>query len=79
MLPRVEHIKQINRFHDLLESIDKKIELGKPADFDTTVSDERYTLLKQYFDLTSKVWPIVDDCIEKIKDELDTFERNNKI
>lgn len=62
MLPRAEHLKQINRFHDLFESIDKKIEIGKSADFDTNVSDERYTLLKQYFDLTSNVWPIVDDC-----------------
>jgi len=68
MIPKNEHIKQIERFHNLLETIDKQIEeKGKDAGFE---------LLKKYFELTSKIWPFVDDCIEQIKDRLDMFERS---
>ena len=60
-------IKQIERFHELLETIDKQItEKGKDAGSE---------LLEKYFELTSKVWPMVDDCIEQIKHRLDKFER----
>lgn len=68
MIPKKEHLKQIERFHELLEIIDKQIEeKGKDAEFD---------LLQKYFELTSKIWPMIDDSIERIKDELDNFERS---
>lgn len=68
MIPREEHLKQINRFHDMLEKVDKEIE--KHGDIGPDIS-----LLSKWFELTSKVWPLVDDSIEQIKDRLDEFER----
>ena len=68
MIPREEHIKQVNRFHDILEQVDKEIEKTKEIGPDIS-------LLSQYFELTSKIWPLVDDSIEKIKFRLDEFER----
>lgn len=62
MINRKEHLKQINRFHDKFEQIDKDIESG---------TGDRYELLKQYFDLTSKVWPLIDDCLDTVKNRLD--------
>jgi len=51
----------------MLGKIDKEIEeKGENAD---------HNLYFKYFNLTSKVWPLVDDCIEQIKDKLDEFER----
>ncbi|MDI3349963.1 hypothetical protein [Mycoplasmopsis arginini] len=67
MIPREEHLKQVNRFHDMLESVDNKIE--------ELTTDSTPELLSKYFELTSKIWPLVDDSIEKIKDRLDEFER----
>ena len=72
MIPREEHLKQVNRFHDMLEKVDKEIE--KQGEIGPDIS-----LLSQYFELTSKVWPLVDDCIEKIKFRLDEFEENHKL
>ena len=35
MIPREEHLKQINRFHDMLEKVDKEIEeKGDNSDHD---------------------------------------------
>ncbi len=72
MIPREEHLKQVNRFHDMLEKVDKGIE-------QTKIGERDFNLLRQYFELTSKVWPVVDDCIEKIKFRLDEFEENHKL
>lgn len=69
MIPREEHLKQVNRFHDMLEKVDKGIEEQ------TKIGESDFNLLRQYFELTSKVWPLVDDSIEQIKDRLDEFER----
>jgi hypothetical protein len=69
MISREEHLKQVNRFHDMLEKVDKGIEEQ------TKIGETDFNLLRQYFELTSKVWPLVDDCIEKIKFRLDEFER----
>jgi hypothetical protein len=68
MIPREEHLKQVNRFHDMLEKVDKGIE-------QTKIGERDFNLLRQYFELTSKVWPVVDNSIEQIKDRLDEFER----
>jgi hypothetical protein len=73
MIPREEHLKQVNRFHDMLEKVDKGIEEQ------TKIGERDFNLLRQYFELTSKVWPVVDDCIEKIKFRLDEFEENHKL
>lgn len=68
MIPREEHLKQINRFHDMLKKIDDEIE--RQGEVGPDIS-----LLSKYFELTSKVWPVVDNSIEQIKDRLDEFER----
>jgi hypothetical protein len=68
MISREEHLKQVNRFHDILEKVDKGIEEQ------TKIGETDFNLLRQYFELTSKVWPLVDDCVEQIKDRLDEFE-----
>jgi hypothetical protein len=73
MIPRKEHLKQVNRFHDLVESIDKQIELARLSP--TTDPDKVLKLLMQYFEITSKLWPIMDDKIEEIKNAIDKFER----
>tara|TARA_R110000868_G_scaffold12456_7_gene59525 strand:+ start:4729 stop:4926 length:198 start_codon:yes stop_codon:yes gene_type:complete len=65
MISREEHLKQINRFHDELERIDKEIELG---------TGDQYNLLRRYFQLTSKLWPIIDDCVDTTKIVLDMLE-----
>lgn len=69
MIPKKEHINQIERFHNLIEDIGKKIEKSG--------SDTDLEVYLKYFELTSKIWSMVDDCIEKIKDELDRFENQN--
>lgn len=68
MIPREEHLKQVNRFHDMLEKVDNEIEKQG-------VDNVKAELLLEYFSLTSKVWPLVDECIERIKYRLDEFER----
>ena len=66
MIPREEHLKQVNRFHDMLKDIDDEIEkLG---------NDVTPELLFKYFTLTSKVWPLVDNSVERIKNRLDDFD-----
>lgn len=70
MIPKKEHINQIERFHNLIEDIGKKIEKSG--------SDTDLEVYLKYFELTSKIWPMVDDCIEKIKDEfLSDFKSGN--
>ena len=68
MIKREEHLKQVNRFHDLVESIDDKIQNSQNP-------DERLELLMKYYTLTAKIWSITDDAIETIKNALDEFER----
>ncbi len=65
MLSRKLHLEQINRFHDTLEYIDKKIEEEK----DKNVQAELSFL---YFKLTRKLWPKIDDFTEQLKDEIDS-------
>jgi hypothetical protein len=73
MIPREEHLKQVNRFHDILEKLNKGIKEQ------TKIGETDFYMLKQYFELTSKVWPLVDDCIEQIKFRLDEFEEKTSI
>ena len=65
MLPRNLHLEQINRFHDMLESVDKNLQ-------DETISDqEKFILARQYYRLT-KFWSEIDDFVEfKVKNYLD--------
>ena len=75
MIPRQEILKQINRFYDMVESIDNQIEQRKE-----TISDEsnkediNFNLLRTYFKLTSKVGPKMMDVIDNLKNELDIIE-----
>ena len=70
MLPRKLHIESINKFHDRLDEVDKKImtlreEHGdETSEYTPEVRDEMYKLTMEYFYLTSKVWPIIDDFCE---------------
>lgn len=67
MIPREEHLKQINRFHDLVCEIDRKIQ--------TAQGDEKIDLLQKYFKLTAKIWPKLDTAIDNLKIELDSIEK----
>lgn len=66
MIPRKEHLKQVNRFHDLVDELSKRI--------DVSSGDKKSRLCLRYFELTDKIWPLVDNSIEKVKDALDNFE-----
>ena len=73
MISREEHLKQVNRFHDMLEKVDngiqEKIKSGE---------NDGYDLYSKYFILSAKIWPLVDDNIERIKNRLDDFEEFNE-
>ena len=71
MIDRKYHLEQINRFHDMVDSLTQKIK-------STTDCDKRGELSLEYFRLTTHVWPKIDDNIEAIKDLLDRFEREKK-
>lgn len=70
MISREEHIKQIERFHDLLGEVNKRI---IDNDGKKNLDD-----LMMYFKLTSKVWPKIDDCVDSIKCMLDNIERDGR-
>lgn len=77
MIPREEILKQINRFYDMVESIDKQIEQRKENISDETNKDEmdiNFKLLRTYFKLTSKVGTKMQDAIDDLKTQLDTLE-----
>lgn len=77
MIPREEILKQINRFYDMVESVDKQIEQRKETISDETNKDEmdiNFKLLRTYFKLTSKVGPKMMDAIDNLKNELDIIE-----
>ena len=70
MIPRNEILKQINRFYDILEEVDSKIEKSKDTpDFE---------LLESYFNLTSKTGYKLMNCVEDVKCELDRIESKIK-
>ena len=77
MIPREEILKQINRFYDMVESVDKLIEQRKETISDETNKDEmdiNFKLLKTYFKLTSKVGTNMQDAIDDLKTQLDILE-----
>jgi len=76
MIPREEILKQINRFYDMVESVDKQIEQRKdiPNETDTVEMDINFKLLRTYFKLTSKVGPKMMNDIDDLKTQLDTLE-----
>lgn len=77
MIPREEILKQINRFYDMLESIDKQIEERKGTITDETdrvEMDKNFKLLRTYFKLTSKVGTKMQDAIDDLKNQLDIIE-----
>jgi len=70
MLPRKLHIEQINRFHDKVESLRKKIDTEKDKDKQTK-------MISEYFNIVDKMWPKIDDFIEyEIKNKLDIIEES---
>ena len=76
MIPRQEILKQINRFYDMVESIDKQIEQRKdiPNETDSVEMDINFKLLRTYFKLTSKVGTKMQDAIDDLKNQLDIIE-----
>ena len=76
MIPRQEILKQINRFYDMLESVDKQIEQSKDITDETNKvqMDDNLNLLMTYFKLTSKVGPQMMDAIDNLKTQLDILE-----
>lgn len=77
MIPREEILKQINRFYDMLESINKQIEERKGTITDETdrvEMDKNFKLLRTYFKLTSKVGTKMQDAIDDLKNQLDIIE-----
>jgi len=68
MLPKKLHQEQLDRFFKAFDDLNKKIEIDK------TYSSKNYELYLTYFTLTQKIWPILDDATEKIKDELDSLK-----
>jgi hypothetical protein len=76
MIPREEILKQINRFYDMVESVDKQIEQRKdiPNETDTVEMDINFKLLRTYFKLTSKVGTKMQDAIDDLKTQLDILE-----
>ena len=76
MIPREEILKQINRFYDMVESIDKQIEERKdiPNETNPVEMDINFKLLRTYFKLTSKVGTKMQDAIDDLKTQLDIIE-----
>ncbi len=76
MIPREEILKQINRFYDMVESIDKQIEERKdiPNETNPVEMDKNFKLLRTYFKLTSKVGTKMQDAIDDLKTQLDIIE-----
>jgi len=77
MIPRQEILKQINRFYDMVESIDNQIEQSKDNITDETNKDQmdaNLKLLRTYFKLTSKVGTKMQDAIDDLKTQLDIIE-----
>ena len=76
MIPREEILKQINRFYDMVESVDKQIEQRKdiPNETDPVEMDKNFKLLRTYFKLTSKVGTKMQDAIDDLKTQLDILE-----
>jgi hypothetical protein len=76
MIPREEILKQINRFYDMVESVDKQIEQRKdiPNETDPVEMDKNFKLLRTYFKLTSKVGTKMMNDIDDLKTQLDILE-----
>lgn len=76
MIPREEILKQINRFYDMVESIDKQIEERKdiPNETNPVEMDKNFKLLRTYFKLTSKVGTKMQDAIDDLKTQLDIID-----
>lgn len=68
MLPRKLHLEQINRFHDKVESLRKKID-------ETNDEKEKAKLTTEYFQLVDKMWPKIDNFLEyEVTNKLDIME-----
>ena len=75
MIPREEILKQINRFYDMIESIDNHFECIT----DDTNEEENRKLLRTYFKLTSKVGTKMQYAIDDLKTQLDIVELSERV
>jgi hypothetical protein len=71
MLPRKLHLEQVNRFHDMIDSVNKQIKELKDEP-----KEKKYPLMLKYFHLVNDIWPTLDDSLEDLKFKLDELERN---
>lgn len=73
MIPKDEHINQIERFHAKMDEISKTIDKHKEDD---SRKELIYELSIQYYNMT-KLWGKIDDFIENtLKKELDSLEED---
>lgn len=73
MLSREMHLEQVNRFHDLRESIDAKIEQQTKESPTGKFNEEEYKYL-QAFVAMMRIWPSLDDACEDAKNRMDIIE-----
>jgi hypothetical protein len=70
MLPRKQHIDEINRYHDTIENMRKQID-------NETDKDKKAELTINYFKLVD-IWSEIDDVVEfTIKHTLDCIENGD--
>lgn len=76
MISRQEILKQINRFYDMLESVDNQIQskTNIPNETNKDQIDDNLKLLMAYFKLTTKIGPKMMDDIDSLKTQLDILE-----
>ncbi len=65
MLPRKLHIEQINRFHDKMDELEKKID----AETDET---KKLDLSMAWYKL-HKHWRVIDDAVEHTRDTINSI------
>jgi len=86
MLPREKHIQMINAFHDRLAEVDSQIEAMRKEHGDDTskytedVLNRVYNLSSEYYNLTSKMWPSIDNFLEyEVNEKIDILEHKDKM
>lgn len=81
MFPRKDHLKMINDFHDRLEEVDNKLDnIRKEYGDDTSkytadILNRTYNLSSEYYQLTAKIWPSIDNFLEyEVKEEIEILK-----
>lgn len=78
MLSREMHLEQVNRFHDLRDTLTAKIDAINAVKPKEEFDQERYEYLKAYVG-SMKIWEVLDDATDEAKNEMDIIEYELKI